>query len=368
MLDRRLPHGARVIALLALLLAFLLPPAAAGATRRPRPARARTRPPSRLPTAAFYGEATRAPERRREERRRRGRAQGRCASRTPAPSCAGCSTRAARRHRLRRDVEPWLGQRVGGFVLMPAQRIGRPRLGPRARDRRPRRASTTRCRACAAGRARAAARYRGIAYDKTTSDGHLRGRAVGDFYVAGTLAGLQSGDRRVEEAPASPRHRASRTRSARSRTTRSRSSTSTRRRSSPPRATCRRCRRPRAERSRDSPTGGPVVASLTATADEIAIEGSGQSPLGDTSSGDAEVTRRSAAGRRVARARHSAARADRQRRARRRRHPRPGGGAGARRSSASISTETCLHAARRPRAVRARRVAARHRRRCAAAA
>ncbi len=89
-----------------------------------------------------------------------------------------------------RDIEPWLGQRIGGFLLMPAGGSRNPDWAvaltiadhgafadalPRLRRDGQHPAGT----------------YRGVALDKDDTDGTYSA-AVGDFYVGGTLAGLRA--------------------------------------------------------------------------------------------------------------------------------------------------------------------------------
>lgn len=89
-----------------------------------------------------------------------------------------------------RDVEPWLGQRVGGFLLMPAAGAHKPdgaialAIADRGKfdDALPlmRRGE------------RLAGSYRGIDYYRDGTDRTSYDAPVGDFYVGGTLAGLRA--------------------------------------------------------------------------------------------------------------------------------------------------------------------------------
>lgn len=90
-----------------------------------------------------------------------------------------------------RDIEPWLGERVGGFFLMPAKpsddadgalvfavrdRDALEDAIPRLRRDGQRRAGT----------------YRGVEYDKDIEESDTYAAPVGDFYVLGTLRGLRA--------------------------------------------------------------------------------------------------------------------------------------------------------------------------------
>ena len=285
MFDRRLPHGARVIALLALLLAFLLPAgcgesdSSSSTGGGPDPATVAS------PTAAFYGEATVRPS---GDVKSGVVAAARKILRVQDP---GAELRRLLDENSRgidfgRDVEPWLGQRVGGFVLMPHSGSGDPdwALALSIADRGAFDDALPRLRR----EQHEGGSYRGIAYDKNDAE-DTYGAPVGDFYVAGTLAGLRAA---IDASKGSSLAEASRFKDAIG--------------AVPDDALALVYVDPKAlvAAAGDLPEvppasrrafarlaqGGPVVASLTATADEIAIEGSGQSPLGDTSSGDAEVS------------------------------------------------------------------------------
>ena len=91
-----------------------------------------------------------------------------------------------------RDVEPWLGQRIGAFLLMPAAGSGKPdwALALAISDRSAFDAALPRLRKDSDERV--AGSYRGVSYDRDTSDGTTYDAPVGDFYVGGTLAGLRA--------------------------------------------------------------------------------------------------------------------------------------------------------------------------------
>ena len=130
MLDRRLPHGARVAAPLALLLTSCCSsPAAAEA---PRPTTADGPDPAALAPAgaALYGEAVVRPGGDMEEDVV---AAARKVFRVEDPGAElrrllDESTGTARS--LLARLEPWLGERVGGFLLMPRERHRTTPTGP----------------------------------------------------------------------------------------------------------------------------------------------------------------------------------------------------------------------------------------------
>lgn len=88
-----------------------------------------------------------------------------------------------------RDVEPWLGQTVGGFLLMPSDRSTDPdwAIAIAIADRSAFDDALPRLRR---GQHEAGT-YRGIAYDRDDTD-DTYGAPVADFYVAGTLTGLRA--------------------------------------------------------------------------------------------------------------------------------------------------------------------------------
>jgi uncharacterized protein DUF3352 len=90
-----------------------------------------------------------------------------------------------------RDVEPWLGQRVGGFLLTPSRGARHPdwAIAVAIADRGAFDAALPRLRRD--GHERPAGSYRGVAYQRDASD-DTYDAPVGDFYVSGTRAGLRA--------------------------------------------------------------------------------------------------------------------------------------------------------------------------------
>jgi hypothetical protein len=283
MLDRRLPHGVR--APLALLLALLIVLAGCGGDDASPTADAGPDPATIAPTsAALYGEAIVRPSSEQEED---ALAAARKVFRVPDPGAKlaealdDVSTTGVR---YARDIEPWLGQRIGGFVTVPSSGSSDPdwALALAIADHDAFEAARPRLRR---GDRHDVGSYRGVSYDGDR-DGETYSAQVGDFYVGGSLAGLRAaidasrGDSladaerftdaidavpddalafgyadpralvpALEQGDAPPAKRRALARLARS----------------------------------------PIVASLTANADEIAIEGSGETSLGDEFSNGAEV-------------------------------------------------------------------------------
>jgi len=189
-----------------------------------------------------------------------------------------------------RDVEPWLGQTVGGFLLMPSDRSADPdwAVAITIADRDAFDDALPRLRA---DDQRQAGSYRGVRYDQETNDASTYVAPVGDFYVAGTLAGLRAA---IDASKGSNLADVSRFTDAVA--------------DIPENALAFVYADPKAIASAagsldDAPAnarkaltrlaeGDPVIASLTATADEIAIEASGGAQVTEAldSDSDAEVT------------------------------------------------------------------------------
>lgn len=189
-----------------------------------------------------------------------------------------------------RDVEPWLGERIGGFLLLPADGAEDPDAAAAFaiddegafEDALPRIRRD--------GDLSAAGSYRGVAYDSDGSgDEPAYAAHVGDFYVIGTLAGLRAaidasrGDSLADASRytdavgdaadalaffyVDPSAVVAGVRDLQG---------------APPAA------RRALARFEDA---APVVASVTATADEIAIEATGDTQLtGEIDGGDGQVT------------------------------------------------------------------------------
>jgi hypothetical protein len=289
MLDRRPPGGARLGAPLALLLALLLVLAGCGSGDSPTSSTGAGPDPAGIapPTAALYGQVVVRPSGDMEDgvvaaARKVLRVQDPGAELRRLLDRTGTTGEAT----FSRDFEPWLGQRVGAFLLTPRSGARDPdgAVALSIQDRRAFDAALVRIRRD--GRHRAGS-YRGVAYDEDHADGTYSA-AVGDFYVGGTLAGLRAaidawrGDSladtsrftdAVDGVPddalafvfADPKALAAAAGDLR--------------------------HVPPASRGLARlAAGGPVVASLTATAHEIAIEGSGESKLADGFSNGAQVS------------------------------------------------------------------------------
>ncbi|MGN6189268.1 MAG: DUF3352 domain-containing protein [Conexibacter sp.] len=287
MLDRRLPHGVRIGAPIALLLALLLLAGCGSGSSSPTTG-AGPNPATLTPSsAALYGEATVRPS---GDVKDGVVAAARKVLRVQDP---GAELRRLLDKdqsdgvRFSRDVEPWLGQRVGGFLLAPAS-------GSRSHDPEGAALIAIGDRGAfdaAQPRLRrgqhAAGTYRGVRYDRDDRDGTY-GAAVGDFYVVGSLRGLRAA---IDVS-----------RGADSLDSLSRFTDATG--AVPDNALAfawfdahallpalSRANLPPASRRALAKIAksGPIVASLTANADEIAIEGSGTSDLTKPAGSGAEV-------------------------------------------------------------------------------
>ena len=293
MLDRRLPHGARIAAPLALLLTLLLIVAGCGEESSSPTAAGGPDPATLAPAdAALYGEAVVRPE---GEQKDDVLAAARKVFRVEDPGAE--LTRLLNDDddddtSFSRDIEPWLGDRAGGFLTMPAGGSDDPdwALVLSIADRDAYDDAVARQRG--SGELREAGSYRGVTYCVDAEDADTYSARVGDFLVGGSLRGLRAAidaskgasladtDRfadAAEEVPdealafayVDPRQIVEAVRERPDL------------RDAPPSA------RSALDRYRDA---DPVVASLTANADEIAIEATGGSELAETGGSDAEVT------------------------------------------------------------------------------
>jgi hypothetical protein len=289
---RRLPHGPRTLvgALLAAVVAFALAGCGAstttGAPANLGPDPATVAPPD----AALYGQAIIKPS---GDMKAVELAASRMVLRIADP---GARLRellddAGRSEHLvfGRDVEPWLGQRIGGFLLAPSGGAGDPdwAIAVAIGDRGAFDAALPRLRR--ASHERSAGTYRGVAYVRSPLDDSFEA-PVGDFYVGGTLTGLRTaidawkGDSLAEAARYTDAVRAV-----------------------PADALALLYLDPRPLTAALKRTGGgspaarsmldrfaaaqPVTASLTANADRIAIDATGSSPPGlDGAASGAQVS------------------------------------------------------------------------------
>jgi hypothetical protein len=286
MLDRRFPHGVRIAAPLALLLTLLFLLAGCGGSDSTSTSADGPDPATLAPaSAALYGEATVRPS---------GDIKDGVVE--AARKVLRVEDPAAELRRLldkdqsdgirfSRDIEPWLGQRVGAFLQAPTNGTGDPdwaaviAIGDRGAfdDALPR---------LRQGQRRAGS-YRGVTYDQDDSDGTTYGARIDDFYVIGTLGGLRAA---IDASRGDSLADASRYTDAID--------------AVPDDALAFafvdvRALLPALSRG-DMPAASgrvlaglaksPIVASLTANADEIAIEASGESDLTKTESSDAEVS------------------------------------------------------------------------------
>jgi Protein of unknown function (DUF3352) len=284
---RRLPNGARLAALVALLIALVVAGCGSGDTSSssgdgPDPA---TVAPA---DAALYGQAIVRPS---GDMKDGVLAAARKVLQIQDPGAKlrtlldRLDTRGGTSYS--RDVEPWLGQRVGGFLLMRAAGRGNPdwAVAFAIADRGAFHDALPRLRRDQ----HEAGSYRGVTYDRNTTDDTTYGAPVGDFYVAGTLTGLRAA---IDASKGSSLADASRFTDTVDRV--------------PDNALAFVYADPKAiVAAAGELDGAPanarkalarfadtdaVTASLTATADEIAIEGSGESALTDSFSNGAEVT------------------------------------------------------------------------------
>lgn len=286
-MSRRLPHGARLLALAALLIALVA--AGCGGSDSTSSSSEGPDPATVAPAeTAVYGQATVRPE---------GdmKAGVVAAARKvllvddPGAELSGLLDESATGDTVfSRDVEPWLGQTIGGFLLMPSDRSADPdwAIAIAIADRSAFDDALPRLRR---GQHEAGS-YRGVAYDQDDTD-DTYGASVGDFYVGGTLAGLRAA---IDASKGSSLADDSRFTDAVG--------------DVPDDALAFAYADPKAILEaagslEDAPAdarkalsrlsdGDPVTASLTATADEIAIEASGGGDVTEAldSDSDAEVT------------------------------------------------------------------------------
>ena len=286
MLDRRFPHGAHVAALLALLLTLLSLVAGCGegdttstTARGPDPA---TLAPA---SAALYAEATVRPS---GDMKDDVVAAARKVLRVQDPG-AELRRLLDKDHsegiRFSRDIEPWLGQRVGGFLTMPRSGSDNPdwALAFAIADQEAFEGALPRLRR---GDRHGIGSYRGVSYD-VDSDHETYSAHVGDFYVGGTLAGLRAA---IDASRGDSLADASRFAGATDSVPDGALAFAYFDARAVLPALARADVPPALRRALAGSATSPVVASLTASADEIAIEASGASDLTTFDSSDAEVT------------------------------------------------------------------------------
>lgn len=285
---RRLPHGMRLVALVAL-LALLLAAGCGGSGMTP--VGAGPDPATVAPAdAAVYGQVVVRPTgdmkagvlaaaRKVALVQDPGAALRRLLDRLSGPGGASYA----------RDVEPWLGQRMGGFVLFDGADPRHPDFAIAAAiaDRGAFDAAHARL---LHGDLHAAGSYRGVAYAQEGRDRTGYAAPVGDLFVFGTLGGLRAA---IDAHDGASLAGAAAFKDAAGRV--------------PAQALAFAYADPRAvlagiggahgtsPATRRALAGfaaaGPVVASLTATADQIAIDASGRLPAGAAQSGSsAQVT------------------------------------------------------------------------------
>jgi hypothetical protein len=294
MLDRRLPHGVRIAAPLALLIALLLLVAGCGGESSSSPTNANGPNPATLaPAGAIgYAEALVRPD---GDVRDGAVAAARKVLRVQDP---GAELRKLVDRLLQedtrlpdasyaRDIEPWLGDRVGISVQMPAHG-GDPdaALLLSARDRAALQQELERNRR--GHETRAGGTYRGVAYDLDTDDGSPNA-AVGDFLViASSLSAFRAtvdawrgdslaDDSRYTDAVGAVPDDAL-------------AFAYFDARALLPALSSREDVPPVLRRALAGNAKSPIVASLTANADQVAIEASGESELTKTEDSDAEVS------------------------------------------------------------------------------
>jgi len=294
MLNRRLPHGVRIAAPLALLLTLLSLLAGCGSESSSSTSQQGPDPASVAPARAIvYAEATVRPQ---GDARDGAVAAAQKVLRVQDPGAelqklvdrALRSDSDLRDASYERDVEPWIGDRLAVSVQMPAADESDPDFAVivAVRDQSALRDELERLRA--AGDNRAGGTYRGVAYDVDAHDG-APGGAVGDFLViASSLTAFRA---TVDAVRGDSLADASRFADAVD--------------AVPddalafayvdveallPVLSSREDVPPASRRALAGLAKSPIVASLTANADEIAIEASGASELTNADSSDAEVT------------------------------------------------------------------------------
>lgn len=281
---RRFPCGARIVAAFALLLAALLLIAGCGGSSSSA-SRAGPDPASVAPAhAALYAEATIRPS---GDLKAGVLAAARKVLRVQDPGAALrrlLDRDASGGIRFSRDIEPWLGPRVGAFMLTPATGAREPDWGvaiaignSKAFDAAQPRLRRTQ---------RPAGSYRGVRYVRDNS-GRSYAARVGDFYVLATLTGLRAA---IDASSGSSLADASRYTDA-VKAVPDAAIAFAYADASALMPTLARAKVPPAARAALAGLArSPIVASLTANADQIAIEGTGETQLGSSGSSKATVS------------------------------------------------------------------------------
>jgi Protein of unknown function (DUF3352) len=189
----RLPHGRRLLGLVALLAALVVVVGCGEQTATPS-AGTGPDPATLAPADAFvYGEVVVRPE---GAMRDDVAAAARAVSRVedPGAELVRLLDRGFRESdqdlTYERDFEPWLGERASGFARFGASKDPEWALYLTVEDRDAAEQADERFRANRVQQR--AGRYRGIAYDRDVEDRSIYTALVGDFYVSGSLAGLRA--------------------------------------------------------------------------------------------------------------------------------------------------------------------------------
>lgn len=194
---RRLPHGQHLLALVVLLLAALVLPACGGEDETATPSAGGPDPATVVPADAFlYGEVLVRPEGDVEE-----------GARAALRKALGVADPGADLRRLvdralaedgddssyERDFEPWLGERAGGFVRLPADPSDDEAdfaFAFAIADREALEQTIERFRA--RDDQHPAGAYRGVEYDQEADDEAVYSAIVDELYVGGSLGGVRA--------------------------------------------------------------------------------------------------------------------------------------------------------------------------------
>jgi len=188
---RRLPHGPRLLALVALLAL----PLAAGCGSAGTTATSTSPDPASVAPAdaAVYFQATVRPSGA-EKAGALAAARKVLRVRDPGAALRGLLDRIGSpgHGSYSRDVEPWLGRRVGGFLLFDGADPRHPNFAVAAAIAGRGAFDAALARMRKEGDERPAGSYRGVAYERDATDSTTFYAAVGDFFLGGTLAGVRA--------------------------------------------------------------------------------------------------------------------------------------------------------------------------------